>query len=315
MINSSLLGVSTPQKSTIFLCQSPPKKIVYPERFAPTKTLMKSLVQIKRAHRFHFHEPLVCMSLEDINLTLSLGNTVIDFLADHDIPDSMMCWEELLVKQGCLNTTIRDYIAEEFNCDKEHSFPLVCVFMYMNQNQVGLNKAVEELFILPIKNTVCEECVGIEVIDKVKCSNYWNSKILQARRNLVYEESLNLSDDSVNDPDCILDKVESYTLSSNSQSTSSVQQGNVVSNPFLSPQKEQISNPFLSPCKSDIFDFRVSSPVSKKHELSRSFRFAPKFNSTASSPQHVKKGPTNICCEHCSKKFSNRNNMKQHLIR
>lgn len=320
MFNSSILGVKTPKKRTILQCQSSPKSLKCPTRFAPSKVLKKSLLQIKRVHRFFFHQHHVCKSLEDIDLSHSKGKNFLEFLVDRDIPDSMIQMEELLLQENCLNATVRDYIAEEFDCDKELSFPLVCFFIYMNQTNVTLNEAIEELFSMPIENTVCEECIGLELNDddKVKFSDYSNLKALHVRRNNVSDDSLGRSDDSVDDPDCILEKEVGETVSSNSESDTSVVEVSVdISNPFLSPQKEiQVSNPFLSPCKSDIYEFKDgSSPLSKKIEVSAAFKFDPQFNSTASSPKTFRKGISKICCDHCSKIFSNRYNMKLHLIR
>ena len=220
MFNSSILGVKTPKKRTILQCQSSPISLKCPTRFTPSKVLKKSLFQIKRVHRFFFHQHHVCKPLEDIDLSHSTGKNFLEFLVDRDIPDSMIQMEELLLQKNCLNATVRDYIAEEFECDKELSFPLVCFFTYMNQTNVRLSEAVEELFSLPIANTVCEDCIGLELNDedKVKFSDYSNLKALHALRNVVCDESLGCNDDSVDDPDCILEKEVGETVTSNSVS-------------------------------------------------------------------------------------------------
>ena len=327
MFNSTYLGVDTPQK-TILPTQVHKDIMACPDRFAPSKEVKKSLEQIVRVHKYLYHAPLVSMSLEEMNLSHVSGDKIVEFLLDQSIPDSIMRMEELLIAEGVLNKTIRDYISEEFDCDKTLSFPLLCVFMYIQTHKLTYTDALEELFCLPLTDTVCKECVDVSKDkDKAKCLDYHNFKVLQDYR-FNPNELLDISDDSVKDPDYSI-KRDVFNISCDSSSKKSSQVCETVSNPFLSPVKSlSLSNPFLSPS--------ITPPKSTDHEeqeiASESIRsrdwansslvFDPQINSTAlvrlNSPSSFKKRPSQsplIPCDHCSKQFSNRYNMKMHLIR
>ena len=327
MFNSTYLGVDTPQK-TILSAQVHKNVLTCPDRFAPTREVKKSLEQITRVHQYLYHEPLVCMSLEEMHLNHVSGDKIVGFLLDQSIPDSIMRMEELLLAEGGLNKTIRDYISEEFDCDKTLSFPLLCVFMYIKTYKLNYADALEELFNLPLKDTVCKDCIEVsKETDKAKCSDYHNFKVLQEYR-FNPKELLDISDDSANDPDYSR-KRDVFNISCDSSSERSSQKMcESVSNPFLSPVKSlSISNPFLSPSSSPTKSTdneeqeNASESIGSRNWVNSSLIFDPQINSTALVQQNPtcssKKRPQSplIPCGHCSKQFSNRHNMKLHLIR
>ena len=157
------------------------------------------------------------------------------------------------------------------------------------------------------------------------------------------------SDDSLNDPNCVIPSDEGPSDdstsddSTNGTSPKKTKQVKVIkiSNPFLSPEKPTpISNPFLSPEKTgDVFEYSDADEVNAKFKnpLMSSTdsdpeldNFSPNANSTTSfqhpgepftSDLQCVKPPAKlystykVICEYCAKSFTNKYNMKLHMIR
>ena len=360
MFNSSFLNITTPQKRFIMPPEMTPVKITnVPKRFAPTDYLTKVLKQVERIHAFKHHIEVELDALRDLNICRKTGEEIATFMETEDTPDIISKLEMMAVQTNDFNQDTKDYLAEEFECDSEFSFSIICVFQYMKKFQVSHKDALTELFNLSPMKSVCIACIETlkNEIDAQMAVDFHNSKLVQTLR-FVRSDKQDLSsnsDDSIADPDCLTpsDNEDSVTSDLSDDLNEDIETGKQlivnkasktnlpsISNPFLSPEKVNISNPFFSPQKSsDIYDFcdsdghdsfgkdvevrKFKNPLMSSDSESELSNFSPGANSTAKflgagdfRTSSVKKvTPSTVSCDYCPKTFSNRNNMKLHMIR
>ena len=137
MIDSSSLSIVTPQKNFIRPVELTPIKLgKVNERFAPSSSGKKVLKQFQRVHQFQCHEPVEFKDLKDLNMDRNVAEEISVFLVSTDIPDTIYRLEEIAVENNRFHPCIKEYIAEEFDCDQEYSFAIIAVFHYMDKFKV-----------------------------------------------------------------------------------------------------------------------------------------------------------------------------------
>ena len=319
MFNCSNLCVETPQKQYLRECNKTPVKLSQiEERFKPSYSVKNVLRQVARVHDFQFHEPIEFHNLEDLVMTRVSAEVVYDYLEDTDISDIVKKFEEVAIDQKFYDDDICEYISEEFNSVPELSFAIIAVFSYMKFFDISVNLALEELFSLSIFQSVCEKCVTgpSNHEDKLKAVEFYNfSKV----RSVMFTTAESGDDDSIKDANFVIN-CEDYSSSVESKSDSEeVKNCTVVFNPFLCK----------SPSKSNVYEFddtpKVFNPYMASDDSNHgSEHFKPEMNSTLNlgkdSDSHkrsssVKDKKSSVRCNFCSREFSNRYNMKLHLIR
>ena len=352
MIDSSCLNIVTPQKCFIQCVENTPVKLGrIPVRFTPSYSVKKTLKKVLRVHDYRCHIEVEFQTLKELNISRKEGEEIVKFLLNQDIPDIVSKLEIIAIEKKFFNQDVKYYISEEFNCDPEFAFSIICIFHYMSKLKVGLTAAMTELFTLSHKGSVCIKCIrdGGDICESEKAVSFHNFRLLQSLRfKSSTKDDISSDDDSKGDPtfggDEHSSNEESVDESDGDVKTkaggiifksahdtfsqlSQVKHTSVL-NPFLSPDKnsdtdtfefreedlnttELIQNPFLSSTDSDI-------------ELNR---LLPDANSTAiatpivphlssSNQENVRKSSVkSIKCEYCPKVFKNRNNMKLHAIR
>ena len=334
MFNSSFLNIETPKKNYIRQVELTPVKLgVFNEPFRPSWSVKKKLSQMLRIHNFQYHQPVKFLNLKELNMNRDVSEEIVAFMATCDIPDTISRLEEIALETEFFNVDLKEYISEEFNCEQKYSFGVLAVFHYMKIFHIGKEAALEELFTLSIKKAVCLKCIsGLSSdADKVKAADVHNFQLLKSLRfcdaeNDYTDQDLD-SDDSMNDKEY---KRESDEEESSDESISTpVKNDHKVSkkifNPFLSPEKDndvfEFSledelipnlkfNPFLPTKESDFEQF---SPDANSTMCSNPFKDIPSEKFVSKQSSEIRSSSIN--CEHCVKVFSNRYNMKLHLIR
>ena len=352
MIDSSCLNIVTPQKCFIQCVEDTPVKLGrVPDRFTPSYSVKKTLQQIQRVHEYRCHIEVEFKTLKELNITRKEGEQIVEFLLNQDIPDIISKLEIIAIEKNFFNQDVKYYISEEFNCDPECAFSIICIFHYMSKLKVGLTAAMTELFTLSHEGSVCIKCIqeGGDTCESEKAVNFHNFRLLQSLRfKHSTNNDISSCDDSTGDPifgwderssneesfDKSDDDVNNKTGGGISKSVhdtfsqlSQVEHTSVL-NPFLSPDehsdtdtiefreedintKELIQNPFLSSTDSDT---ELNRLLPDANSTAISTPFVPHLSS--SNHENVRKSSVkSIKCEYCPKEFKNRNNMKLHTIR
>ena len=343
-INSSCLNIITPQKCFIQCVESTPVKIgKVPQRFCPSYSVKTKLKQIERVHGYRCHMEVDFETLKELNISRKEGEEIVEFLLTADIPDIITKLEIIAIDKEFFNQDVKEYLSEEFDCDPEFSFSIICIFHYMSKLKVGLAAAITELFKLSHDGAVCIQCIdhGGETSESQKAVEFYNFRLLQS---LSWKDSakddISCSDDSKGDPDFGCDEHSSDDDCTDDDgktgdSTFKSDKADKTSNRGQQLKPASVSNPFMSPEKhSDTFEFndgeesstaQFQNPFMSSTESETEFsRFSPNANSTAffkpsSSSNKIENvlnsSVKSLKCEHCPKQFSNRNNMKLHIIR
>ena len=127
MFNSSFLDINTPSKVTTMDKVKDHTKSQYTRRFVPSERVKRKLSRVNRAHKFFYHNQLEQKSLKELKLNERVDENLVKFLIVKDIPDALNRMEEILVENKYLDQDIKDYISEEFECDKD----IACVHCYI----------------------------------------------------------------------------------------------------------------------------------------------------------------------------------------
>ena len=327
MFNSSFLNIETPKKRFLHQLEVTPVKLnQMNERFAPSYSVRSVLKQLERVHNFKYHEPVEFQKVEELGLTRKSGEYISAFMKTAEIPETIGNMEQYAMAENYWDDDIKEYVSEEFDNQEENSFAIIAVFHYMKAFGIDHEKALEELFSLSSKKSLCAKCVtGPEgTADRQKAADFYNFSLLQTSLFRSSEQDgLGLdSDDSVTDP--IFNDDECEVSSDNSVISETVEKHT---------KKETVFNPFVSPTKC-VFDFSeedsnvVFNPFLASEDSNSDLDgFSPAMNSTVTdrkdmsdflparlSLDKVLKSP-NVNCQLCPKKFGNRYNMKLHLIR
>ena len=207
----------------------------------------------------------------------------------------------------------------------------VCIVIYVDAFDISCDEALQDLFYIPHEKIMCVKCNEESgVINSINSVDYYNYKQVQSSLNQEWlwgetdlEDIEGASDDSLCDPDYARPSGQDMLQSSQESSVSnkpSIEMSDSIE--LLSLDKElRISNPFLSPDSSIDRLSCISNPF-KESGGSGDELFRPVVHSTVYDfsedcdglTKFVKKRKV-VSCDHCSKDFSNRYNMKLHLIR
>ena len=335
MINSSFLSIETPVKASLRRKEevTPVKSVNLSKRFKPSLTIKRQLTQLLRIHNFQFHVDIKFVPLKELGISVKLRNGLSEFFKQSvDIPDTVRKHEEFAMDSKYFDSFIRDYIAEEFMCQTEYSFSIISVLHYIHLFGVSLDDALCELFEFSTSHSLCQMCVtGDDQEERKELANRHNFLLLKSllkekevKKNDVFD--ICASDDSLNDPACDLEKLESTSeeVTSCSSNKDTVDQDksrmdneeDFCFNPFVTGNKHSSSE--------DVFSFNPFTVASDVNEvLNSTIAFNPFTESDTfkgiedikdcSPVGHVKERKI-IVCDHCGKGFLNRYNMKQHLI-
>ena len=321
MINSSLIESSTPQKEFIFNDSVTPTKVDLKKRICPSGEIMQKLFQMSRVHEFLRHEELKFVDLRKLDVTVTIADKLSIALQGHiDIPDAIQRMEVKGVECGYFSEFLSNYVSEEFSIEKDYSFTAVAVLHYMNFKKTSIEEAVTELLKYSSSKSICKMCCADGKTDSekeqiVRIHNHQILKTLLSENSDSddSEEDISGSDDSRGDP--------LYTGNTHSESSSSEDSidmlvkssvGNLeYFNPFVSSEEDEHENKSKKEKFKPAFNSTiVSNPLDKDNKSSDPGHGAGPSSSSTSSQRKR----TEIKCEHCNVQFSNRNNMKQHLI-
>ena len=254
------------------------------------------LLKINRVHSFLEHDDVDLVDLKIIKLSLAdvkmISSSVNE--AAKDTPDAILKMEENAIRKGFYSSFLSQYISEEFAVDKEFSFLVVAILQYKYHNMLSVKEAVSEILELSFHQSMCKVCCieGETEEEKIKMSDKHNLEI-------IHSCSGNNDDE------------ESYSEKKKQYKSQNL---NVISVPS-EPEEEQHSfdwNPFDSSSESQEESLEVSNyEVGSEQQFESTILFNP-FDDELESP-NLK--PKKIVCNYCNADFSNRNNMKQHLIR
>ena len=344
MINSSALEVETPVK--VFIRRKnevTPVKCDLNKRFCPSAFLKRKLIQIDRVHYFQFHENICFLPLKDLKISKRILNELSKFFqSSMDIPDLIKKHEEIALDAKYYSPLMRDYIAEEFGCLSEYSFCIISVLHYIKRFNVSSEDALCELFLMSTSLSLCPSCTnGDTELERKKLAEMHNFILLESLKKEfdACVTDLCVSDDSDRDPTCrpedlprsskdgesSLDSESSQDSNSNNLEKKTLNTENeVYFNPFQSVESCKLVdddfcfNPFIDDLKDkEVYNFDDTEGV-----LNSTLSFNPFSESDTDLRKEIidissiKVHPRgqDIKCDFCVKNFSNRHNMKLHLI-
>lgn len=258
----------------------------------------KLLAQMLRVHFFLKHEEIEFLDMRDFGIDMRTADFLSRFLQQKiDIPDAVRRMEEIAVERGYFSEFLSKYVAEEYSILEEYSFTAIALLHYWKIKRVSMEDAFTELISLSSSKSICNLCCldGHDYEEKMKISKAHNHEILKGLHLNESVEDLSSSDDSIRDPP--------YKQGSESDDDSIVDEDEDEAQ-----QERKGYNPF------DSSDDEGS--LNAKASLNSSVSFNPfdddsesesKFEVNSSSKKSIE-------CNHCNKKFSNRHNMKLHII-
>lgn len=262
----------------------------------------KLLTQMVRVHNFLKHEQVEFFDLRTFDVDIKTADMLSRFLQTNiDLPDAILKMEEIAVVRNDFTEFLRKYLAEEYSIQEEYSFTVVALLHYQRKTGVSLDDAITDLISLSSNKTICSLCCssGRSVKEKEKIVKFHNYGILNGLDILDHESNRDdsNSDDnnSTSDPEYQESDVSSGEIEDRSKDLASKQRKGY--NPFDSSD-EETSDPKLSLNSTISFNPFDDSESEDEHKLG---------NSSSSSKKSIK-------CDHCNKQFSNRYNMKLHLI-
>ena len=260
---------------------------------------METIEKMLRIHSYIKHEEVNFMDLRSFNLSLKVADRISVLLQkDFDIPDVILRLEEIAIRRQYFSLFLKEYISEEYAVRPDYSFTVIALLHYQRDKNLSIDEAFEELVLLSSPRTLCHLCCssGSNREEKVKVSYNHNLLVLRdITRSQSGSESddLSIEDDSFNDP---IYKAESENDSCEEDNISSDdRKSNDDFNPFDSTSDEDLSLPALNSTVSfNPFDSNSETDDDASNKII-----------TRSSMK----------CEYCSKAFSNKHNMKLHVIR
>ena len=255
----------------------------------------KLLTQIIRVHSFLKHEEFVLHDIRTFDIDMNTADLLSRFLQKkRDIPDAILRMEEMAVERKYFSEFLSKYVAEEFSLQEDYSFTVIALLHYWNCKQISLDDAITELIALSSTKTICIQCCseGETLESKTKIVNHHNYQILKGLDHEVSsDDDLSSGDDSILDPPYKVEEWESHNESD--EDVGEEDQGLRIFNPFDSSEEEGDTTEVTS--------------------LNSSVSFNP-FDGDSVSETEKSSGKKSIVCVHCEKEFSNRHNMKLHLI-
>ena len=296
MFSCSHLNIETPSKSPGHEAHLETNSCF--KRFKPSSAIRNLLKQVDRIHSFTSHTPFTFIKLEKISFTYKGGELICDWAREHNIPDVVKSFEATAMSNQFYDEDVCHYISEEFNCNTHYAFAIISVFTYMKIYSVDIDTALNEIFILSTHDFVCNTCTG-------------GSQSVQESNERVEEHNVMMlnrisglwdDDDSYKDPTCNLE-IDDCRDSISSESSEDSYKNREIS----IETKSVVYNPFLDSSDSDV-------------ETGDNYVFNPLLNSTAADQSSSisiklpsKRNP--VPCTYCPRLFSNRYNMKMHIIR
>lgn len=343
MIDCSFLSVETPVK--VFIRRKDevtPVKCDLNKRFCPSAKLKRKLIEIDRVHYFQFHEDVRFLPLKDLKISKKILNELSKFFQSTiDIPDLIKKHEEIAIDAKYFTPLMKDYIGEEFGCVTEYSFCIISVLHYVHRFNVTIEDALCELLVLSTSLSLCPRCInGDTERERMKMAERHNLVLLESLQSLdTCVGELCVSDDSVSDPTCLLEDLprsskdgdssmdlgSSHELDFNNLESKKLKSDNEVNfNPFRSDEScdlvvdEFCFNPFIEDPK----DMTMYNFDDTENVLNSTLSFNPFSESDTDLPKEmceissikVHSRGLDIKCDFCVKSFSNRHNMKLHLI-
>ena len=255
-----------------------------------------------RVHNFLKHEQVEFFDLRTFDVDIKSADMLSRFLQTNiDLPDAILKMEEIAVVRNYFTEFLRKYLAEEYSIQEEYSFTVVALLLYQRKTGVSLEDAITDLISLSSNKTICSLCCssGKTVKEKEKIVKFHNYGILNdldiLDRESKRDESNSDDNNSTSDPEYQESDVSSGEIEDRSKDLASNQRKGF--NPFDSSD-EETSDPKLSLNSTISFNPFDDSESEDEHKLG---------NSSSSSKKSIK-------CDHCDKQFSNRHNMKLHLI-
>ena len=260
-----------------------------------------------RAHKFLAHKEIVFRDLRTFNIDINTADLVSRFLQSNiDIPDAIKRMEERAIEEKYYTDFLKKYVSEEYDVQEEYSFVVIALLHYHVMNEVSLDDAITELLTLSSKKTICIRCcsTGKDVFEKTKIVKYHNYTVLTQEidtDNVVSEEEI-LSDasNSTNDPN-----YKPEESNDDSENTSD-EEANITK-----AREQKGFNPFDSSDEENEYD--------NLHALNSTVSYNPYEDDSDSGNDQVLRIEASsmkkrIECQYCKKVFSNRYNMKLHLI-
>ena len=267
-----------------------------------------------RVHEFLKHKEVEFHDLRTFDIDHGTADLVSRFLQSHiDIPDAVMKLEQIAIEKEYYTDFLKKYVSEEYCIQEEYSFTAIALLHYKVEHDVSLDDTITELITLSSKKTICSKCCSIrndrgDAKDIIKAHNYAILCEELKRDELVSdgdEEPFSDYSNRTNDPSY---KAEESIVESSSSSDDIIEEGECKI--ALPGQSQHLSyNPYDS--SDDEF-------LEVKGVLNSTVCYNP-YDET-SDEDEVSKQPAPslskkiIQCVHCSKVFSNRFNMKLHLI-
>ena len=305
MINSSFLDITTPVKEYVFSGDVTPQKLDLEKRFCPSADIALKMSQMLRVHTFLRHEEIEFFDLRSFNMTGNTADKLSRALQDFDVPDVIKRMEEIAVKRKYFTPFLSKYVSEEYCIQEEYSFTVIALLHYIKKKSVNVEEAVTELLELSSSQSICKVCctTGLNATEKENIAKLHNFEVLKTLRkhDSDSDKDVSLSDDSKDDS-LYIDSKEIDQTSEGSNETMS---------DFDLQSHIKEFNPF------DSSDEDEQHLEEKRSEMNSTISFNP-FDDEDSDSDHdeTKSTPKSMIeCKHCQKKFSNRNNMKQHLVR
>lgn len=266
-------------------------------------------MQVKRVHEFIYHTCLEFEPLSKLHSIVESSSSILTKLLSHGIPSVVREIEERAIRSSLRNDRIMEYIAEEFNCSSELCFPLYLVLQYMVKFEISEDEAVTELLYLSgLESVVCNQCKEID-----RKSESERSVKLCRSNSLQHVGSAYPVGTSIN-------------ISSESSYPSN---GTETLHVVESTQKKinekclvDISNPFIPSPVKDVYEFEedvlndsvIENPFMISEDEDLLENVSPIAHSTMIT-KDISPKKKSLKCEHCHRLFTNRNNMKVHLIR
>jgi len=251
-----------------------------------------------RVHTFLDHDDVNFVDARRIKLSLSDVENISRSIKKNpkDTPDAILRMEDA-IKKGYYSSFLSQYISEEFLVDKELSFIIVSILQYKHHLNVSVDEAVSDILELSFPQTMCKLCctAGKTEDEKIKLSETHNKDILlSCASRCVDNEDLPIAmkksfDSQDSDLSCLLTESEKS-----------------LQDPEWNPFDDSSSDEFEDD------SVQHSSNVRSDVEL---FDSTVSFNPFDEEVESLGLSAKKIVCEYCKAEFSNRNNMKQHLIR
>ena len=333
-VNSNATAVETPEKmeppNMMYNTTSVRVSESFETRSSPSTELVRMLLAVDRIHRFN-HTPAL-ESLENMKLTIKTRNIIRKLFEDFydDLSDWILVLERTSIEAEKFSSFHRDYVHFEFRVQKEYSFAVIVLLNYMKNFSLTPDTAFVEVFRLSLMETFCKECCVDDGIEKIDAKQEIRRRNLNYLRRVIVKEVIDEGiEDSDDDPDFDLKHGEPKDDTSSESTTEydskifhSRKKTLLEENNKENVDEQILSNPFVDSDENlnDAYEFREESGINPFESSEDELEIPKSKNSKERgqlaqkiSSSSVKSLP-NIKCDHCQKMFSNKYNMKLHLI-